>query len=142
MAFIGNDEIKRFDGNRGIVGDIQRLLGFWRDGIKRAFFVFLSELRLTGQPEFAEENEERSLYAVAPEAKKPLDVAYNAAIPIEAFDFIVTDECHRSIYNLWRQVLEYFDAFLVGLTATPSKQTIGKLPVSRPCREKSISSCH
>ena len=37
----------------------------------------------------------------------------------------ITDECHRSIYNLWRQVLEYFDAYLIGLTATPSKQTIG-----------------
>ena len=42
-----------------------------------------------------------------------------------AFDFIVTDECHRSIYNRWRQVFDYFDSFLVGLTATPSKQTIG-----------------
>ncbi len=41
--------------------------------------------------------------------------------PIEKFDFIVTDECHRSIYNLWRQVLEYFDAFLIGLTATPAQ---------------------
>lgn len=41
------------------------------------------------------------------------------------FDFIVVDECHRSIYNIWRQVLEYFDAFLIGLTATPTKQTIG-----------------
>jgi type I restriction enzyme R subunit len=58
-------------------------------------------------------------------ATKPLEVAYNPAIPIEMFDFVVTDECHRSIYNLWRQVLEYFDAFLIGLTATPSKQTIG-----------------
>jgi type I restriction enzyme R subunit len=56
---------------------------------------------------------------------KPLEVAYNPAIPIEMFDFVITDECHRSIYNLWRQVLEYFDAFLIGLTATPSKQTIG-----------------
>ena len=54
-----------------------------------------------------------------------LEVAYNSAIPIEAFDFIIVDECHRSIYGLWRQVLEYFDAFLIGLTATPSKQTIG-----------------
>ncbi|MGH8461330.1 MAG: DEAD/DEAH box helicase family protein [Stenotrophobium sp.] len=55
----------------------------------------------------------------------PLDVSYNPQIPIEEYDFIVTDECHRSIYNLWRQVLEYFDAYLIGLTATPSKQTIG-----------------
>ncbi len=52
-------------------------------------------------------------------------VAYNARIPIETFDFIVTDECHRSIYGLWRQVLEYFDAHLIGLTATPSKHTLG-----------------
>ena len=55
---------------------------------------------------------------------RPKDVAYNPVVPIEKFDFIVTDECHRSIYNLWRQVLEYFDAFLVGLTATPAPQTI------------------
>jgi|SRR5579859_1877468 len=56
---------------------------------------------------------------------QPPPVVYNPAIPIETFDFIVTDECHRSIYNLWRQVLEYFDASIVGLTATPSLQTIG-----------------
>jgi len=52
-------------------------------------------------------------------------LAYNPAIPIETFDIIITDEAHRSIYNLWRQVLEYFDAYLIGLTATPSKQTFG-----------------
>ncbi|HEX8311713.1 MAG TPA: DEAD/DEAH box helicase family protein [Chthoniobacteraceae bacterium] len=55
---------------------------------------------------------------------RPKEVAYNPAIPIEFFDFIVADECHRSIYNLWRQVLEYFDVFLIGLTATPALQTI------------------
>jgi type I restriction enzyme R subunit len=57
--------------------------------------------------------------------RPPEPIVYNPALPIEAFDVIVTDECHRSIYNLWRQVLEYFDASLVGLTATPSKQTMG-----------------
>jgi type I restriction enzyme R subunit len=57
--------------------------------------------------------------------KEPLPVIYNEAIPPEYFDFIIIDECHRSIYNVWRQVLEYFDAFLIGLTATPSAQTIG-----------------
>jgi type I restriction enzyme R subunit len=55
--------------------------------------------------------------------KKALPVDYTPAVPIEQFDFIVIDECHRSIYNLWRQVLEYFDAFLIGLTATPDKRT-------------------
>jgi superfamily II DNA or RNA helicase len=52
-------------------------------------------------------------------------VAYNPAIPIESFDLVISDECHRSIYGTWRQVLEYFDAFTVGLTATPSLHTLG-----------------
>jgi type I restriction enzyme R subunit len=56
---------------------------------------------------------------------EPLPLSYNPDIPIGTFDFIVTDECHRSIYGLWRQVLEYFDAFTIGLTATPSKHTLG-----------------
>ena len=57
--------------------------------------------------------------------KQPMPVVYNAKIPIEFFDFIVIDECHRSIYNLWRQVIEYFDAYLIGLTATPDQRTYG-----------------
>lgn len=59
------------------------------------------------------------------EAKEIPPIAYDAKLPIEFFDFIVIDECHRSIYNLWKQVLEYFDAFEVGLTATPDKRTFG-----------------
>ncbi len=52
-------------------------------------------------------------------------MVYNAGIPPEFFDCIIVDECHRSIYELWSQVLLYFDAFLVGLTATPAGKTIG-----------------
>jgi len=73
--------------------------------------------------EFDVELDELSLADVTDDVIK--EVTYNPAIPIEDFDFIITDECHRSIYNEWRQVLEYFDAFLIGLTATPSKQTFG-----------------
>lgn len=81
---------------------------------------------LKGEDDFQEENEEGSLFETETALdKEPLPVVYNPKIPIETFDFIVIDECHRSIYNIWRQVLEYFDAFLIGLTATPSKQTIG-----------------
>jgi type I restriction enzyme R subunit len=79
---------------------------------------------LKGETEFDAELEEKSGFDLAL-GGKPMDVDYNRGLPIETFDFIVTGECHRSIYNLWRQVLEYFDAFLVGLTATPSKQTLG-----------------
>jgi len=51
-------------------------------------------------------------------------VEYSEKIPVEFFDFIVIDECHRSIYNLWKQVLDYFDSFEIGLTATPDKRTV------------------
>ena len=54
-----------------------------------------------------------------------MPVVYNPKVPIETFDVIIVDECHRSIYNVWRQVLDYFDAFMIGLTATPTAQTIG-----------------
>jgi type I restriction enzyme, R subunit len=57
--------------------------------------------------------------------KEPPPVVYNEKIPIEFFDFIVIDECHRSIYNLWKQVLDYFDVFQIGLTATPDNRTFG-----------------
>lgn len=80
---------------------------------------------LKGEPEFDAENEEESAGGLEALRKQPLPVVYNPQVPIETFDFVFTDECHRSIYNLWRQVLEYFDAYLIGLTATPSKQTLG-----------------
>ncbi len=55
----------------------------------------------------------------------PVEVVYNAQMPPEAFDLVIVDEAHRSIYGVWRGVLEYFDAHVVGLTATPVKQTFG-----------------
>ena len=76
--------------------------------------------------ELDESNEEHSAYETWTNVDGELEpVAYNPNIPIETFDLIVTDECHRSIYGLWRQVLEYFDAHLIGLTATPSAHTLG-----------------
>ncbi|AGP65770.1 type III restriction enzyme, res subunit [Mycobacterium intracellulare subsp. yongonense 05-1390] len=55
----------------------------------------------------------------------PVTVAYSEVLPPESFDLVVVDEAHRSIYGVWRGVLEYFDAHIVGLTATPGKQTFG-----------------
>ena len=81
---------------------------------------------LKGEPEFDPEQEEESMFEADPAiAKEPLPVVYNPAIPPEYFDVIIIDECHRSIYSLWRQVIEYFDAYLIGLTATPAKHTFG-----------------
>lgn len=77
---------------------------------------------LTGK-ELAEEEEEASAFERDENEIKL--VAYSPKVPIETFDLIITDECHRSIYGSWRQVLEYFDSFIVGLTATPSVHTLG-----------------
>jgi type I restriction enzyme R subunit len=89
---------------------------------------------LRGEPAMAEEADEldadTALDAVARGGlaalrREPIPVAYNADLPVELFDVVFIDESHRSIYTLWRQVVEYWDAFLVGLTATPSKLTYG-----------------
>ena len=79
---------------------------------------------LKGEPEFDSDLEQVSGFESAP-GEAEARVEYNAGIPPELFDFVFVDECHRSIYTLWRQVLEYFDAHLVGLTATPAKHTFG-----------------
>ena len=75
------------------------------------------------------------------ERKSPKEVVYNEKYPPEFFDCIIVDECHRSIYNVWNQVLEYFDAFIVGLTATPDKRTFAYFNqniVSEYSREQAI----
>lgn len=76
---------------------------------------------LEGKP--VPEDDDPGLDDAVPTA--PVTVQYNPALPPEAFDLVIVDEAHRSIYGLWRGVLEYFDAHVVGLTATPGKQTFG-----------------
>ena len=83
--------------------------------IQRVFSV------LKGRP--VTEEDDPDIDGFVPDA--PVEVQYNAELPPEAFDLVIVDECHRSIYGLWRGVIEYFDAHIVGLTATPTKQTLG-----------------
>ncbi len=108
--------------------NIQHLQSNTFDPVSRVCITTIQRLysMLKGEPdeEFDSEDEEQSLFDTSIEQEERT-VYYNPQIPIESFDFIITDECHRSIYNLWRQVLEYFDAFIIGLTATPAKQTLG-----------------
>jgi type I restriction enzyme R subunit len=85
--------------------------------IQRVFSI------LKGDAELDPEIDEKSVYEL--QGAEPVEVAYNPDLPPDAFDIIIIDECHRSIYGQWRQVLEYFDAHLIGLTATPTKQTFG-----------------
>ena len=121
MAYVPSDDNRKFTE----LYNVQRLKSSFiaKDSqicistIQRLYFL------LKGQDldEFAEEvNPAESV-----QPRQPLPVVYNPTIPPEFFDFIIIDECHRSIYNLWRQVLEYFDAYLIGLTATPDRRTYG-----------------
>ncbi|MEW8393439.1 MAG: DEAD/DEAH box helicase family protein [Candidatus Thiodiazotropha sp.] len=133
LATNAKDEFEQFviphDGRKFTQHYNVNILG--RAGIPDATKVTISTIQrlysqLTNQ-ELDDEADEHSGFEVEGSTinKEPRPVSYNPDIPIEEFDVIIIDECHRSIYNLWRQVLEYFDAFLIGLTATPTKKTIG-----------------
>ncbi|MBT2969588.1 MAG: DEAD/DEAH box helicase family protein [Candidatus Thiodiazotropha sp. (ex Ctena orbiculata)] len=133
LATNAKDEFEQFviphDGRKFTQHYNVNILG--RAGIPDATKVTISTIQrlysqLTNQ-ELDDEADEHSGFEIEGSTtnKEPRPVSYNPDIPIEEFDVIIIDECHRSIYNLWRQVLEYFDAFLISLTATPTKKTIG-----------------
>jgi len=105
---------------------VQRLTSNTIDTTARVCICTIQRLysMLRGQ-ELSEEDEDQTMAGLENVFRQAPPLGYNPTIPIETFDVIITDECHRSIYNLWAQVLEYFDAYLIGLTATPSKQTFG-----------------
>lgn len=107
--------------------NVQHLHSHHIDGVSKVVITTIQRLyaMLRGE-ELEPEDEEQSAFEAAARFEGDIPpVEYNPDIPIEMFDFIVTDECHRSIYGRWRQVLEYFDASIIGLTATPSKHTLG-----------------
>lgn len=97
--------------------------------------------QLKGQDELDEEEDEHSGFTTDVDGP-PVEVTYQPHLPPESFDLIIVDECHRSIYNKWKQVLDYFDAFIVGLTATPSVDTVAffrRNVVSRYPYEQSVA---
>ncbi|MBK5970391.1 MULTISPECIES: type I restriction endonuclease subunit R [Thiorhodovibrio] len=122
MAFVPNDDNRKFTE----LYNVQRLSS---GHIARDSQVCISTIQrmyaLLKDQSLDEAAEETNPAEQLVKGKQPLPVVYNPWIPPEFFDVVIIDECHRSIYNLWRQVLEYFDAFLVGLTATPDSRTYG-----------------
>ena len=139
MAFIPNDDNRKFTElynvqrltSSSIASDVQVVIST----IQRMYAMLKGEELAEGAEE--EHPEERKWHR-----KEPLPVVYNATLPPEYFDVVVIDECHRSIYNLWRQVVEYFDAFLMGLTATPDNRTYGffqKNVVSEYTHEEAVA---
>ncbi len=123
QAFITPEENRPFTE----LYNVQHMQSNKLDDVSKVCITTIQRLysMLKGEEQLDPSLEEESAFTMAGLQAGPLPVEYNPKLPIESFDFIITDECHRSIYNLWRQVLEYFDASLIGLTATPSKQTLG-----------------
>jgi type I restriction enzyme R subunit len=122
MAYVPNDDNRKFTE----LYNVQRLKSSYVATDSQVCICTIQRLYsiLKGE-ELDESNEETNPGEIRWEKREPQPVIYNQKLPIEFFDFIVIDECHRSIYNVWTQVLEYFDAYLIGLTATPDKRTFG-----------------
>ncbi|MEW8026898.1 MAG: DEAD/DEAH box helicase family protein [Candidatus Thiodiazotropha endolucinida] len=139
MAYLPNDDNRKFTE----LYNVQRLKSSY---VAKDSQVCISTIQrmyslLKGE-ELDEAAEETNPAETMVRPKQPVPVAYNPKIPPEFFDFIIIDECHRSIYNLWRQVIEYFDAYLIGLTATPDNRTYGffrKNIVSEYDHEKAVA---
>ena len=127
MTFQPNDDNRKFTelynvqrlSSSYIASDIQVCIST----IQRLYSILKGE-ELDESSELENPNENTWLQNKMAKSKA-IPVEYTPKVPIEQFDFIVIDEAHRSIYNLWKQVLDYFDAFLIGLTATPDKRTFG-----------------
>lgn len=115
------------DGRRfGDLYNVQRLAGRRvNDSTTVAISTIQRLFRMLSGEDVPDADAEADAEDAPYEPATPVDVVYNAAMPPETFDLIIVDECHRSIYGKWRAVLEYFDAPVVGLTATPTKQTLG-----------------
>ncbi|MDD3245680.1 MAG: type I restriction-modification enzyme R subunit C-terminal domain-containing protein [Methanosarcina sp.] len=121
MAYVPNDDNRKFTE----LYNVQRLRSSYISSDSQVCISTIQRLYSILKGEELDENLEEENPAERGWQKEPLPVVYNEKIPIEEFDFVVIDECHRSIYNVWQQVLDYFDAFLIGLTATPDKRTFG-----------------
>lgn len=121
MSFLPNDDNRKFTELYGV----HRLKSCFVPTDNHVYISTIqrlySILKGTELEEAAEEENPNERW----QPKEPMPVVYNEKLPIEFFDFIVIDECHRSIYNLWMQVIQYYDAFQIGLTATPDNRTFG-----------------
>ena len=139
MAFMPSDDNRKFTelynvqrlASPHITGDSQVVIST----IQRMYATLKGE-----EPPEGADDEHPSEREWRP--RQPLPVVYNPRLPPEDFDVVIIDECHRSIYNVWRQVIEYFDAYLIGLTATPDNRTYGffqKNVVSEYSHERAVA---
>ncbi len=121
LAYTPTDDPRSFSQIYGV----RRLTSSYIPGDVQVCISTIQRMYSILKDEELDESAEETSFAefTTAESKAPKDVVYNEKYPPEFFDVIIVDECHRSIYNVWSQVLSYFDAFVVGLTATPDNRT-------------------
>ena len=139
MAYIPNDDNRKFTE----LYNVQRLASPHIAGDSQVVISTIQRMYATLKgEELAEDADDEHPSERAWRPRQPLPVVYNPRLPPEDFDAVIIDECHRSIYNVWRQVIEYFDAYLIGLTATPDNRTYGffqKNVVSEYSHERAVA---
>ena len=138
MAYVPSDDNRKFVE----LYNVQRLISSFVAGDSQVCISTIQRMYsiLKGEEMDSAAEEINPAEMVRPKESPP--VVYSPTLPPEFFDFIIIDECHRSIYDLWRQVLEYFDAYLIGLTATPDNRTYGffrKNVVSEYSHEQAVA---
>ena len=139
LAYIPNDDPRPFSDIYGVY----RLKSSRMPANTQIYISTIQRMYSILKSEDLDESAEETPFSeyVTADSKAPKEVVYNEKYPPEFFDCIIVDECHRSIYNVWSQVLEYFDAFIIGLTATPDKRTFAffhQNVVSEYSREQAI----
>lgn len=139
LAYTPNDDPRSFSQIYGV----RRLKSSYIPNDVQICISTIQRMYSILKEEELDDSAEETLFAeyVTSESKAPKEVVYNEKYPPEFFDCIIVDECHRSIYNVWSQVLAYFDAFIVGLTATPDNRTFAFFNeniVSEYSREEAI----
>ena len=138
MAYVPSDDNRKFTE----LYNVQRLTSSFVAQDSQVCISTIQRMYSLLKDEELDDATEEINPAEMTQPKTPMPVVYNGKIPPEFFDFLIIDECHRSIYNLWRQVLEYFDASLIGLTATPDNRTYGffrKNVVSEYAHEQAVA---
>ena len=138
MSYVSNDDNRKFTE----LYNVQRLKSSFVTKDNQVCISTIQRMYSLLKDRELDEATEEINPAEMVQPKQPMPVVYSDKIPPEFFDFIIIDECHRSIYNLWRQILEYFDAYLIGLTATPDNRTYGffrKNVVSEYAHEKAVA---
>ncbi len=93
---------------------------------KRAFHNLMPNLSLCNLTEGKEEASARAVFSTYQTMMNCIDATRDEQgdrlFTPGHFDLIIVDEAHRSIYNKYKDIFTYFDALLVGLTATPKDE--------------------